>query len=83
MFLTRDTFHFEISPLKDVAPMKMAPMFVMLDTSHSPIEQARSWVNFIQVVIALLSSALDFGENSNSPAQKFGEMKITRVKRIT
>ena len=86
MSSTRDTSHVEMSPLKDVAPMKMALMSVMLDTSHSPIgpcawsEQSRSWDNLRQLVTALLSSGFICGENNNSPAQKFSEMEIEIAK---
>ena len=89
MSFARDTFHLEISPLNDVAPMNIALISVTLDTSHSsidprtPSEQSIPWSNFRLVVMALLSSALDCGENRTRPAQDFGEMEISRAKKMT
>ena len=86
---TLETFHFEISALNDVAPMKMAPVSVTLEMSQSPMvpygpsEQSVPRDNFRQVLIALLSSALDCGANTNWLSQKFGEMETRRAKKIT
>ena len=87
--MTLDTSHFEMSPFKDTARMKMALMSVTLDTSHVPIDPCRSWEHspfgedVRQVVTALLSSALDCGEKNILPTQEFGEMEITRAKKMT
>ena len=90
MSVTRDTSHFDMSLLKDAAPRNMALISVTLDTSHFPIapygpsEQSPSEdTSTRQMVMALLSSAMDFGENKNSPAQKFGEIEMRRAKKTT
>ena len=89
MSITLDTSHFEMSPAKDVAPIKMVLISAMLDTSHCPIrpyglsEQFTSRVNFRQTEMALLSSALVCGENENSPAHEFGGMMITVINKMT
>ena len=86
---TREISHFEMSLLKDAAPRNMAFVSVTLDTSHSPIgpcgpsEQSPSGANFRQIVTAFLSSAWNCGENRNWPAQEFGEIVITRAKKMT
>ena len=41
MVTTRDTSHFEMSPLNDVAPLNMLCILVTLDVSHVPM----SWLN--------------------------------------
>ena len=87
--LTLDTSHFEMSPSNHAAPWNMAPMPVTLDTSHAPIgpcelsEHSPFADDFRQIVTAVLSSALDFGENKNRPVHKFGERQITRAKKMT
>ena len=90
MSVTCDTSHFKISSLKDVAPMKMELISVILDTSHcsiapsTPSEQSDPWENFRQLSTARLSFGLDCGENTASPAQESGDMdKTTRAKKVT
>ena len=89
MSFTRDTSHLEMSPLNDVAPIKMVLISVMLDTSHSPIgpcrpsEQSPFSDNFRQVVTALLSFALDCGENMDWPARESVKMATRSAKKIT
>ena len=89
MSLTLNTFHFEISPLNDPAPMKMELMSMILDTSHSPIapcgpaEQSPFGDNFRHAVTLFLSASLVCGENTDSPTQEFSEIKMTRVKMMT
>ena len=89
MFFTFETSQFEMSLLKDAAPMKTPLISVNLDTSHAPIdpcgpsEQSPFGDDFAQLVKAVLSSALDCGENKNSPVQKLGKMKIGKAKKKT
>ena len=93
MSVTFETSHFDMSPLNDSPPMKMALMSVILDTSHSPIgpcspsEQSSS-TESRRVMTALLSSFWECGENTDSspnpwPAQKSGETKIRRAMKTT
>ena len=88
MSSTFDTSHVDRLPSNDHAPTKRELMSVTPDTSHfmigpcGPPKQLRSRDNGRQAVTALLSSVLDCGENKNSPAQEFGEMDITRAKKI-
>ena len=71
MLVTLDTSHLEMSPLKeDVVPLKIDAMLVTLDTFHSPIgpveplEQLPCGDSLRHATTAILSSALDCGENA-------------------
>ena len=88
MSRTLDTSHLEMSPLNDIEFMKIEDISVTLDTSQSSIgpyaasEQCRSRDDFKQLSTALLSCALDCGENTISPAQESGDMKSRRAKKM-
>ena len=70
MSVTRDTSHFEMSPVNVFAPKNISLMSVTVDTSHSPIGPCglaalSPFADSLRYAsTALLSSALDFGENA-------------------
>ena len=70
MVVTLDTSHLEISPLKSFALENRLLMSVTRDTSHSPmgpcrpVERSPFGDSFKHLSTALLSSALDCGENA-------------------
>ena len=65
MVVTRDTSHFDMSPLNDFALVNTLLMSVMLDTSHSaidpcgPVGQSPIGDNLTHASTALVSSVLD------------------------
>ena len=80
MLVTRDTSHFEMSPLKELASYLNIPfMSVMLDTPHSligpsgPLWQSPFGDNFRHASTALLSSDLDCGGNAGMELAGRGE----------
>ena len=83
MSSTLDTSHFEMSPLKASAFRKTAPISLIVDTSHSLIGPCGPSEVLFVVATALLSSALDCGENMAWPAQPFDEIDVNRTTKIT
>ena len=89
MSMTLETFHFDTSPLNDVAPMKMELISVNLDTSHSsiapctPSEQSGIRDDLIHLSTAFLSCALDCGENTSGPADDFSGIEIRIATNMT
>ena len=84
--VTRDTSHFQMSPLNDAALMKTELISVTLDTSHCLIDPYGLYeqsppANLRQLATALLSCALDSGENKDWPSQEFGDVDIRRIKK--
>ena len=69
--------------------MKTELISLTLDTSHSsiapsaPSEQSRLRDDFTQLATALLSSALDCGENATWPTQEFGNIEASTAKKMT
>ena len=70
MVVAVDTSHFEMSSLNESAYEKMVVMSLTLDTFHSPIgpcgplKQSPCWDILRHTSTALLSCALDCGENA-------------------
>ena len=100
MFRTLDMSHFERSPLNNVASRNISLISVTRDTSHSPIgpcgplEQSPCGHILMCASTAVLSSALDCGENTgvvahtgllklfipHAPLQQCGEMLIRSIR---